>query len=151
MGGLLSQVEFWHWLIFGLVLAVIEILAPGTFFLWLGIAAGITGLLLLVVPTLTWQLQLVVFAVLSVATVAGWRVYQRRHPTVTDDLTLNRRAEQLVGRVFALEQAIVNGRGTLRVGDSVWRAEGPDLPAGARVRVTGASGAILKVERAEEI
>lgn len=149
MPGLLGQLEFWHWLIFGLVLAVIEILAPGTFFLWLGIAAGITGLVLLAVPELSWQIQLVIFAVLSVATVAGWRLYQRRHPTETEDTTLNRRGEQLVGRVFALEQAVVNGRGTLRVGDSVWRAEGPDLPAGTRVRVTGVSGVILKVEKAE--
>jgi len=149
MAALLGQLAFWHWLIFGLVLAFIEVLAPGTFFLWLGIAAGVTGLVLLVAPDLPWQFQLVIFAVLSVATVAGWRLYQRRHPPVTEDATLNRRGEQLVGRVFALEQAVVNGRGTLRVGDSVWRAEGPDLPAGARVRVVGVSGVILKVEKAE--
>ncbi len=150
MSGFLGELQFWHWLIFGLLLAVIEILAPGTFFLWLGIAAGVTGLTLLALPATPWQIQLVIFAVLSVASVAGWRFYQHRHPIATDDPTLNRRGEQHVGRVFALEQAIANGRGTVRVGDSVWRAEGPDLPAGARVRVVAVSGAILKVERAEK-
>ena len=124
-------------------------MAPGTFFLWLGIAAGMTGLVLLVLPGTGWQVQLLIFGVLSVAIVAGWRAYQRRYPTRSDDTTLNRRGEQYVGRVFTVAQPIVNGRGAVKVGDSLWRADGPDLPAGASVKVTGVAGTVLKVEKAE--
>ena len=145
----LEGLQFWHWMILGLALAVIEVMAPGTFFLWLGIAAGATGLVLLVLPGIGWQVQLLIFGVLSVAIVAGWRFYQQRYPTESDDSTLNRRGEQYVGRVFTLAEAIVNGRGTVKVGDSLWRADGPDLPAGAKVKVTGVAGTVLKVEKAE--
>lgn len=145
----LEGLQFWHWMILGLALAVIEVMAPGTFFLWLGIAAGATGLVLLVLPGIGWQVQLLIFGVLSVAIVAGWRFYQQRHPTESDDSTLNRRGEQYVGRVFTLAEAIVNGRGTVKVGDSLWRADGPDLPEGAKVKVTGVAGTVLKVEKAE--
>jgi hypothetical protein len=145
----LSRLQFWHWMILGLGMAVIEVLAPGTFFLWLGIAAAVTGLVLLIFPNLGWEIQLLLFGVLSVAIVVGWRLYQKRHPTPSDDSTLNRRGEQYVGRVFVLAEAIANGRGTVKVGDSLWRADGPDLPAGARVRVTGIAGTVLKVEKAE--
>ena len=145
----LEGLQFWHWMILGLALAVVEVMAPGTFFLWLGIAAGLTGLLVLVIPDIAWQIQLIAFGVLSIAIVVAWRTYQRRHPTVSDDATLNRRGEQYVGRVFTLAEAIVNGRGTVKVGDSLWRADGPDLPVGARVKVTGVAGTILRVEKAE--
>jgi hypothetical protein len=145
----LEGLQFWHWMILGLALAVVEVMAPGTFFLWLGIAAGLTGLLVLVIPDVAWQIQLIAFGVLSIAIVVAWRTYQRRHPTVSDDSTLNRRGEQYVGRVFTLTEAIVNGRGTVKVGDSLWRADGPDLPAGERVKVTGVAGTVLRVEKAE--
>ena len=147
--GFLEGLQFWHWLILGLALAVIEVLAPGTFFLWLGIAAGLTGLLVLAIPDVAWQLQLIVFGVLSIVSVGAGRAWLRRHPLKSEDATLNRRAEQHVGRVFVVEQPIVNGRGTIRVGDSLWRADGPDAPTGARVRVTGVSGTVLQVEKAE--
>jgi hypothetical protein len=145
----LEGLQFWHWMILGLALAVVEVMAPGTFFLWLGIAAGLTGLLVLVIPDIGWQIQLIAFGVLSIAIVVAWRTYQRRHPTISDDSTLNRRGEQYVGRVFTLVEAIVNGRGTVKVGDSLWRADGPDLPAGVRVKVTGVAGTVLRVEKAE--
>jgi hypothetical protein len=145
---LLDELVFWHWWVLGLALLVLEVVMPGTFFLWLAVAAGITGLVMLVFPAMGWELEVVVFAVLSVATVVIGRAIVKRHPIETEDATLNRRAEQHVGKVYALAGAIENGRGTLQVGDSVWRVEGPDLPAGTRVRVTGAEGAILKVEKA---
>lgn len=145
----LAGLQFWHWMILGLALAVVEVLAPGTFFLWLGIAAGVTGLILLAAPGLAWEFQLLVFGLLSVAAVAGGRYWVRRHPTRSEDPTLNRRGQQYVGRVFTLAEAIVDGRGRVKVGDSLWRVAGPDLPAGARVKVTGIAGTVLEVEKAE--
>lgn len=145
---LLQAVVFWHWWVLGVGLLVLELLAPGSFFLWLAVAAGLTGLGKLALPALGWELQLLLFAVLSVASLVAGRAFVKRHPIETADKTLNRRGEQHVGKVYTLAVAIQNGRGTLQVGDSVWRVEGPDLPAGAQVRVVAADGAALKVEKA---
>jgi membrane protein implicated in regulation of membrane protease activity len=144
----MTEILFWHWWILAAILAVLEIIMPGVFMLWLGVAAAITGLIAFAVPVTTWEVQGLMFAVLSVASVWAWRTYQRRHPTETDLPTLNRRGEQYVGRRLTLDHAIVNGRGHVRVDDSTWRVEGADLPAGTKVVVTGVAGTILKVERA---
>lgn len=143
----LQQIEFWHWWIAAVVLLLIEILAPGAVFMWMGFAAGVVGLLLLLIPGLSWELQFLIFGLLSVAAIVAWRYYQKRNPTETELPTLNRRGEQYVGRVFTLEDGIVNGTGVIRVDDSRWKIEGEDLPAGTRVRVTGVEGTVLKVER----
>ncbi len=149
MEQLLGSVEFWHWWILGVVLAAIEVAAPVLIFLWLGVAAGMTGLILLVIPATPFEFQLLSFALFSVASVALSRWYLRRRPIATDDPTLNRRAEQHIGRTFTLDQAIENGRGKVRVGDSFWRVKGDDLPVGVRVRVTGVDGITLVVEEAD--
>ncbi len=143
----LEQIEFWHWWIAGVALVIVEVFAPGAIFMWLGISAGLVGAMLLAVPDISWQVQFLVFAVLSVGSIAGWRVYHKRNPTETDLPTLNRRGEQYVGRVFTLEDGINNGTGVIRVDDSRWKIEGEDLPAGTKVRVTGVEGTVLKVER----
>ncbi len=142
----MTSVTFWQWWIAALVLLVLEVFVPGAFFLWMGVAAGVTGLLLYLIPTLGWEYQLLLFAVLSVASIIVWRVYLRRHPTATDRPTLNRRGEQYVGRLFTLEEPIVNGSGKIRVDDSTWKIEGADCPGGSRVRVTGVDGTVLRVE-----
>jgi hypothetical protein len=143
----LEEIEFWYWWVAAVVFVVIEILAPGFVFIWLGIAAAVVGLLLLALPAISWELQFLIFAVLSVAAVAGWRSYLRRNPTKSDHPTLNRRGEQYVARVFTLKEAIVNGQGKIQVDDSTWKIEGEDLPAGAKVRVVGVEGTRLKVEK----
>ena len=144
----LEEIEFWHWWVAAVVLIVIEVFAPGTVALWMAVSAAAIGLLLLALPDLTWQVQFLVFAVLSVATVIGWRTYQLRYPTETDQPALNRRGEQYVGRVFTLTEAIVNGTGKIHVDDTMWKVEGEDLPAGTQVRVTGVDGTLLTVEPA---
>jgi membrane protein implicated in regulation of membrane protease activity len=143
-----STLLVWHWWVLALVLIGIEMVAPGFFLMWIGGAAAVTGLVSLIVPSLPWQAQFLIFGVLAVASVLGARYYFKRNPIETADATLNKRGAQYIGRTFSLEEAIVNGTGRVRVGDSVWRAEGPDLPAGDRVKVTGVNGAALKVERA---
>jgi len=84
-----------------------------------------------------------------VSAVAG-RVIYKRDPGVSDHPTLNKRTEQHLGRILTLEGEMKSGRGRVRIGDSVWGVEGPeDLPAGAKVKVIGASGSNLVVEKAE--
>lgn len=143
-----EQAEFWHWWIAAIVLLVIETFAPGAIFLWLGMAAGAVGLVLLVLPGLAWEYQFLIFALGTVLSAVGWRAYVKRHPAVSDRPALNRRGAQYVGRTFTLEEAIVNGHGKIRVDDSTWKVEGEDLPAGSRIRVTGVDGTVLKVEAA---
>jgi membrane protein implicated in regulation of membrane protease activity len=126
----------------------LEVAAPGTFFLWLAMAAGAVGLIVLILPDLYWQIQVLLFAVAGVAAVAAWRLYARRLPQTSDDPTLNRRGEQYVGQVFHLTEPITDGRGRMKVADTMWGVAGPDLPAGTKVRVVGVEGTVLRV-RAE--
>ena len=145
MESLIQQVDYWHWWILAGILLLIEVLAPSFFFLWLSIAAAITGVILLAAPEIGWQYQLIIFSGLSVVSIALFRRYQRRNPAITDQPALNRRGEHYIGRTFTLEQPVVNGVGTLRVDDSTWRIAGDDLPAGTRVTVTGVEGAVLEI------
>lgn len=144
----LTGIVFWHWWVAGIVLLGIEIFAPGFWFLWMALAAGIVGAVLLVLPQTTWQWQVLLFAVVSVTSMIAWRAYQRRHPTRSDEPNLNRRGAQYVGRVFTLDEAIVNGTGKIRVDDTTWKVSGADRPIGAKVRVTGVAGTVLTVEPA---
>jgi membrane protein implicated in regulation of membrane protease activity len=123
---------FWHWWILAVVLIVAEALLPGTFLLWLGIAAGLVGVILLVVPELGWQYQFLIFAAVSVAAIAGWRSYQRRHPIESDQPLLNRRGEQYVGRTFALAEPIVGGQGRCASATACGRSRAPTCRAWPR-------------------
>ncbi|MGB5260616.1 MAG: NfeD family protein [Gammaproteobacteria bacterium] len=147
MEALLAQVDYWHWWILAGILLLIEVLAPSFIFLWLAVAAGVVGLVMLVIPDLGWQYQLMIFSGLSVISIAVFRRYQRTNPAPTDQPNLNRRGEQYIGRTFTLEQPIVDHVGTLRVDDSTWRISGDDLPAGTHVTVTGVDGVVLKITR----
>ena len=146
--GFTFALEFWHWMILAALLAGIEILTPGFFFLWLGGAALLTGVVALVIPGLTWEPQVLIFAILSGASVLGWYKFRHRLVIATTDSTLNRRGEQLLARTGTLSEPIVNGRGQIKIDDTVWRCEGPDLPAGARVKIVAVRGAMLSVEAA---
>ncbi|NKB44160.1 MAG: NfeD family protein [Alphaproteobacteria bacterium] len=148
MEDFLANVDHWNWWILALVMFVIELAMPGVIFLWLAMAATLTGALVWLIPDLGWQLSFVIFAVLSViAIVVGRKVWRPGH-VESEDPTLNRRAEQYVGQTFTLETALENGRGRLNVGDGSWLARGPDLPAGAKVKVTAVDGSVLEVEQA---
>ncbi len=137
----------WSWLVLGLILLGLEIVVPGSFFVWLGLAAMIVGVaaLLVVWP---WQAQIVVFAVLAlVLVILGRRFFSGAHQT--DRPFLNARAEGYVGTTHVLAEPIVNGQGRVRIDDTNWRLTGPDLPAGSRVKVVGTDGgAVLKVAAA---
>lgn len=140
----------WNWFILGAVLLALELMVPGTFLLWLGLAALAVGIVSRVIVW-SWQLQVVAFAVLAVALIPVWRRVARRVDETTDHPALNRRTDTFVGRIFTLEKPIVDGGGFVRIDDTVWRVMGPDCPAGSRVRVTQADGAELRVELADGV
>lgn len=137
----------WNWMILAAVLLVLEMLAPGIFLMWFGFAAAATGLVVFRYD-IVWQWQLIWFCGLSLAAVLLANRYLRQHPLESDQPLLNKRAAQLVGQSFDLAEPIENGRGSIRVGDTIWRVEGPELPRGARIKVVGTDGSVLKVESA---
>ncbi len=146
MESLFQHVDHWTWWILAVALLILEAMAPGTFFMWMGIAAAVVGFLLLLIPDMGWDYQIAIFAVLSVSAVVAWRKYQHKHPVESDQPALNRRGEQYVGRTFTLDEPIVNGHGKIRVDDTTWRILGEDCEAGSQVKVTGVDGVLLKVE-----
>ncbi|MER2266279.1 NfeD family protein [Methylobacterium oxalidis] len=129
----------WIWILAGLLLMGTELALPGVFLVWLGLAALLTGILTALLP-LPWQVQLLVFAGLAVASVALASRLTKRPIS-----SLNRADRGLIGREGTLTAAIVGGSGTILFDDTLWRVAGPDLPAGTRVRVTGMSGTVLTV------
>ena len=142
----LETVSFWEWWILGAALIVLEVFAPGVIFMWMGIAAGVVGLIVLAVPTLEWEIQVLVFAALSVVSVLLARRYVKGKPIETDHPNLNRRGQDLIGRVFTLDEPIVNGQARLKIGDSQWKISGPELSSGVSVKIVGIDGIVLKVE-----
>ena len=145
MWSLIVALGAWKWVIGGCLLLIVEILAPGVFMFWLGLAAIVVGGISLVVDW-SWQAQVASFAVISVALIPLWRRLARKGEVQSDQPFLNRRAHAFVGRVFTLERPIVDGRGTVRIDDTVWRVGGADCPAGTRVEVIGVDGNILEVK-----
>ena len=137
----------WNWLILAVVLLTLETVIPGVHFLWFGIAAAFIGVLAYS-TNIDWQWQVLAFVLLSVLVLFWVRRFVRPDVAISDQPDLNVRGQQYVGRALVVEQAIQNGRGKVRVGDTLWAAEGPDVPAGGRVTVTGARGTVLVVERA---
>lgn len=147
MADLFASLGNWNWLILGLVLVGLELLTPGVFLFWLGLAAFLVGALSFAIDA-SWQTQILMFAVFAVAAVPLWRRMARAKPGTAASPFLNKRADALVGRVFTLEKPIVDGTGTVRVDDTIWRVAGPDTPAGSRVKIVKADGASLTVAAA---
>ncbi|MDJ0608768.1 MAG: NfeD family protein [Kiloniellales bacterium] len=144
-----EEIQFWHWWIAALLFVLAEVFAPGAVLVWLGAASAVVGLILLVFPETSWQMQFLIWGVLSVTSVVLSRHYLRKHPIETDRPTLNRRGEQYLGRQFTLDEPVINGLGKIRVDDSTWKIESEtDMPAGTRITVVGIEGTIFKVTEA---
>ncbi len=136
----------WMWWILAALLLLMEIMAPGVFFIWISCAAAAVGGLVLLVPMLSPEAQGLVFAVLAVVfTVVGRHYFRRDEDEDRPADTLNAGGRRLIGRTVLVTQAIEAGEGRVRVGDTEWSARGPDAPVGARLRVVGADGNVLEV------
>ncbi|MCB1651104.1 MAG: NfeD family protein [Alphaproteobacteria bacterium] len=145
----LENLVFWHWWIVAGVFFLFEVLSLSFFFLWLGLAAVIVGLLILMLPAILWPLQFTLWAGLSVITAVLWRVYKKKNPDMhaSDEPALNKRGQQYIGRTFTLTEPVVNGFGKVKVDDSIWKIEAAaDIEAGQKVKVNAIEGTILKVE-----
>jgi membrane protein implicated in regulation of membrane protease activity len=115
---------------------------------WVGVAAGLLGLWHVARGERSGWWYVAAGGGMLIADICIDFIWAHAAARRTDQPDLNRRAAQLVGRVAVVEEAIEHGRGKVRIGDTLWLVEGPDLPCGAEVRVRGARGALLEVERA---
>jgi membrane protein implicated in regulation of membrane protease activity len=143
------EIVFWNWWVLALLLLVVELLAPGFFFLWMAASGFVTGCLLLLIPVIDVELQVVIFSVLSVIAIIAWKRYGNKHPITTDHPLLNRRGAQYIGRVFSLYKPIENGEGKIKVDDSIWKVHGEDCDINTKVKVIAVRGTVFDVEKVE--
>lgn len=142
-------VIFWYWWALAAVLLVFEMMLPGVVFMFLAIGALASGFVLLIVSDLSLEFQLLIFAVVSVASAVGLRRSLRRLQSIDGPTaTLNARGDALVGLIFVLDAPILNGHGRVNLGDGSWSVSGPDMVKGAKVRVKAVNGTELLVEPA---
>lgn len=144
MKNFLMTLEWWQWIVFAVVLAALETLLPGAVAIWFAASAALIGVLLIVIP-IPWQWQWIGFAVLGVVAMLWYLTYRQKHPDADEQPALNQRGVQYIGHELVLVEPIEQGSGKAKLGDGVWKVSGPELPAGARVRVTGVNGTVLVV------
>ncbi len=135
----------WDWWLVGGLPVLLEAVAPGFVPIWLGLAVLATGSVLSLMPELARPWQISLFSLLDLVSADIWPARRRAAATEPEESSLNRRAEARIGLVVALVEPILDGRGKVRIGDTLWLASGPDQPARRRVRVVAAYGALLEV------
>jgi inner membrane protein len=139
----------WSWFILAGLLLIGELLSPGVFLIWLAGAAALTGFVDIALG-LSWQAEVMIFAILSAGLVlVSWNWVKAQRAPQSDQPHLNLRHGAYVGRVFVLEKAIINGSGKIKIEDALWDVDGPDLPAGAKVTITGVNGLRLNAVGSE--
>lgn len=142
-----NSIEPWVWFASGLVLVGLELAIPGSFLIWFGAAALVVGIVVAYFAP-DWRWQLVLWGALSLSFLIVGRRLTLRVDKSMGDPHLNNRGSRYQGRVFLLRNAVAHGKGTLEIGDSVWRINGPDLPAGSHVKIVGQDGTTLIVDAA---
>ncbi len=133
----------WTWWVIAGILLLVELMLPGVFFMWLGLSAAIIGVIDLFAD-FSWQVEIALFAGLSVLLVLFVR--PRVKLTQGEASNLNQRMYDYVGRSYVLHEAIVNGRGKVRIDDTLWVVTGTDREKGEWVKVRNVDGTRLVVE-----
>ncbi|MGE5600521.1 MAG: NfeD family protein [Pseudomonadota bacterium] len=135
----------WLWMIGGILLLIAEIIAPGFFLVFIGVAALATGAFTLLFG-MPLAFQLILFTIYAlVAVMIGRKVYANQAADSSDPL-LNDRVARMVGKSVTVIEMVDEHSGRVRVGDSEWSARGGPGRPGERVRITGVDGNCLLVE-----
>ncbi|MGD9639464.1 MAG: NfeD family protein [Alphaproteobacteria bacterium] len=141
------EFDYWHWFVVGVFLLIAEIITPTTFFVWIAVSAFITGILSFAFPAISFEFLGVFFAILSVLCAYLGKRFVKSREKPTNHPSLNRKEEQMIGKIFVVSKAVENGIGKAKVGDSEWRIEcQEDLEIGTKVVVEGLDGATLIVK-----
>jgi inner membrane protein len=144
----MQGIPWYLWAVLAVLIALAELHLPGAYLMWIGLGAAFTAALDAAFG-LTLSGQITTFILASALSCAGgFFVYRRFGRTKPDDDTLNQRNMSLVGAKGIVCQSFSNGTGKVRLGDSVWLAEGPNLQEGASVVVTSVRDARVIVEAA---
>ena len=142
---LIVELGPWSWWVVGFILLALEIVVPGVFFLWLGIAAVITGTIALITP-MSWAIQFAIFAGLSLVLAIVGRRFYAGHSKPEDNADLNERGRQFIGQTFVLTDDMVGGQGRVKIGDTYWIVQGQEnQPAGSEVTIVGVDSSVLKI------
>ena len=144
MSDFIQNLNWWHWMVLAVLLAAAETLVPGAVVIWFAASAVVISLLMVVID-IPWQFQLIGFALMGLGALLVYRAYRKKNPGTFEQPNLNQRGLQYIGSELVLVEPIEQGSGKAKLGDGVWKVSGPELPAGARVRVTGVNGTILTV------
>ena len=146
MDGIVTM-EFWHWLILGVVFLVLEIFAPGAIFMWFGFSGLLTGTVVWLFPGMSMGLQFLLFAVAAILSILAWKILRQKNPgPESPDPELNNRLSGFIGQEHVLQTPIKDGRGRIHLGDGTWTILGSDLPAGSRVKIISVKGIQFNVE-----
>jgi membrane protein implicated in regulation of membrane protease activity len=140
---------FWYWWVLAVIFLVIELLVPAFFFLWMSVSALITGIIVWLIPSISTDIQLLIFSLLSIAAIIVWRIYGKKITIATDQPLLNRRGSQYVGRTFNLHEAIENGQGKIKVDDTIWKVHGEDCDINSKVKVLASRGTVFDVKKVD--
>ena len=142
-----EEFVFWYWFVMTVVFLVIEVIIPAFFFLWMSVASLITGIIVWIIPSLSSDVQIVIFSVLAIIAVIAWWLWGKRLKIQSDQPLLNQRGSQYVGRVFNLYEPIENGQGKIKVDDSIWKVHGEDCDINSKVKVIACRGTVFDVEK----
>lgn len=148
MTALLSGIDpMMAWLIIGAVLILLELILPGVYLFWLGVAAIAVGGLLSLLP-LSFIIQILLFAIFSViALIIGVKIYKGKDQDIETHHLNQVRGAEYIGHIYTLPSDITNNSGRLPLGDSIWNIQGENLPAGTQIRITKVVGNTLHYER----
>lgn len=140
------EMTYWYWWALAIILIILEMLIPGTFFMGAAVAAAGVGLLVFLFSTVSLDYQVLVFSTVSIIIVIISRFLLNKNLFPDESSLSNHRGAGYVGRTFILTDSIVNGIGRIHADDGFWRVAGPDCPAGSRVKVIGVEGIRLRVQ-----
>ncbi len=135
---------WWAWIVLAGVLALTEMVAPSSYLMWIALGAAVTAGAAATGAAIEGQLA--VFAIATaLSCVAGYFVYRQMESDRGGGVPLNAPQRSMIGARGTVSEAFVSGRGKVRIGDTVWLADGPDLAEGTPVVVAGLRGTRLEV------
>ena len=144
----MTNVPWWIWLIGGALAGLLELHVPGTYLIWVAVGAGVTALIdATLQPAIAVQIAIFIIAC-AVSCTIGYFVYRRASRSGQAEPLLNQRSKAMIGQKGVVSASIMNGQGKVRLGDTVWLAEGPNLPEGTAIVVTAVRGTAVIVAQA---
>jgi inner membrane protein len=143
---LLNEMGPLHWLVLGLILLIVEMASGTTYLLWPSVAAFVTALVALILPT-HWIAEMALFAVLIIVLTYFGHPLVKRWRNEGAASGLNERNLSMVGKRGVVAN-FANGVGSVKIADTMWRAVSEEaLAAGESVEVAGVDGVTLQVKR----